>query len=96
MRLAFTYSVEQGLCSAGDAARVERHFETVGLPAKISDIAGKWPSTGQLLRLMAQDKKVKGGKLSLVLARGIGEAFVERDVALDRLTDFLERECARP
>jgi 3-dehydroquinate synthetase len=44
---------------------------------------------------MAQDKKVKGGKLALVLARGIGQAFVEHDIELDRLKDFLEQECAR-
>jgi 3-dehydroquinate synthase len=94
MRLAFTYSVEQGLCPAEDAARVMRHLEAVGLPAKIAEIPGKAPSTGQLLRLMAQDKKVQGGKLALVLTRGIGQAFLERDVPLDRLTDFLERECA--
>jgi 3-dehydroquinate synthetase len=42
---------------------------------------------------MAQDKKVKGGRLTLVLARGIGQAFVERDVAAAPLTDFLAREC---
>jgi 3-dehydroquinate synthase len=95
MRLAFTYSVEQGLCPPEDAARVERHLKAVGLPANIADIPGKAPSTGQLLRLMAQDKKVKGGKLALVLVRGIGQAFVERDVVLDRLTAFLEQECAR-
>lgn len=94
MRLAFAYSVEQGLCAAEDAARVERHLAAVGLPSKIADVPGKAPSTGQLLRLMAQDKKVKGGKLALVLVRGIGQAFVEHDVALDRLTAFLERECA--
>ncbi len=94
MRLAFTYSVEQGLCPAEDAARVERHLAAVGLNSRIADIPGKTPTTGQLLRLMAQDKKVKGGKLALVLVRGIGEAFVERDVPLDRLTTFLERECA--
>ena len=41
---------------------------------------------------MAQDKKVKGGKLALVLVRGIGEAFLERDIPMDRLTAFLERE----
>ena len=95
MRLAFSYSVEQGLCPAEDADRVQRHLADVGLPAKISDMQGKSPTTGQILRLMAQDKKVKGGKLALVLTHGIGKAFVERDVPLDRLTDFLERECAR-
>jgi len=94
MRLAFTYSVEQGLCPAEDAACVERHLAAVGLPFRIADISGKTPTTGQLLRLMAQDKKVKGGKLALVLVRGIGEAFVERDVPLDRLTAFLEGECS--
>lgn len=94
MRLAFAYSAEQGLCPPEDIARVERHLAAVGLPSRITDIPGKAPSTGQLLRLMAQDKKVKGGKLALVLVRGIGQAFVERDVALDRLTQFLERECA--
>jgi 3-dehydroquinate synthase len=95
MRLAFTYSTELGLCPAEDAARVERHLAAVGLPSKIAGIPGKSPSTGQLLRLMAQDKKVTGGKLALVLTRGIGQAFVERDVALDRLQAFLERECAQ-
>ena len=49
-----------------------------------------------LLQAMAQDKKVKGGKMVLVLARGIGDAFVERDVSMPELTDFLKRECATP
>lgn len=95
MRLAFTYSVALGLCPPGDADRVARHFTAVGLPTEIAAIPGKKPTAGELLRLMAQDKKVKGGKLALVLARGIGEAFVEGDVAMDRLTEFLKRECAR-
>ena len=94
MRLAFTFSVELGICAAADAARVERHLSAVGLPARIAAIPGGTPTPEALLRLMAQDKKVKGGKLALVLVRGIGEAFVEHDVALPRLTEFLTRECA--
>jgi 3-dehydroquinate synthetase len=42
---------------------------------------------------MAQDKKVKGGKLALVLVHGIGQAFIERDVPMNRLRTFLKREC---
>ena len=95
MRLAFSFSVELGLCPAGDAARVERHFEAVGLPVKIATISGARPAAAELLRLMAQDKKVKGGRLALVLVRGIGQAFVEREVPLPRLTEFLEKECGR-
>jgi 3-dehydroquinate synthetase len=44
---------------------------------------------------MAQDKKVKGGRLALVLVRGIGQAYVERDVPMEALSAFLARECNR-
>jgi 3-dehydroquinate synthase len=94
MRLAFTFSAELGLCPPADAARVERHLLAVGLPTRIAAISGGTPSPEALLALMAQDKKVKGGKLAFVLVRGIGQAFVERDVALPPLTEFLARECA--
>jgi 3-dehydroquinate synthase len=93
MRLAFTYSVERGFCPADDAARVSQHFRAVGLPTEISSIPGPHPTPDVLLRLMAQDKKVKGGKLALILVRGLGQAFVERDVAMPHLTEFLAREC---
>ncbi|MBM3545084.1 MAG: 3-dehydroquinate synthase [Alphaproteobacteria bacterium] len=91
--LAFKFSVAQGFCPPDDALRVERHLAKVGLPSKIADIPGKAPTPGQLLRLMAQDKKVQGGKLALVLVRGIGQAFVERDVPPDTITAFLKTEC---
>jgi 3-dehydroquinate synthase len=94
MRLAFDYSAERGLCPAGDAARVAQHFAAVGLPTAIAQIPGPRPAPEALLRLMAQDKKVKGGRLALVLARGIGQAFVERDVSMPQLTEFLARACA--
>src|SRR6476469_4413767 len=95
MRLAFTFSAEQGLCPADDVARVERHLAEVGLPGRIVDIPGIPPAPEQLLKLMAQDKKVKGGKLALVLVRGIGQAYVESDVPMEALSAFLARECNR-
>jgi 3-dehydroquinate synthase len=94
MRLAFTFSVERGLCSETDAARVANHLAAVGLPGEIGSIPGEPPTAERLLALMAQDKKVKGGKLALVLVRGIGAAFVERNVPMDRLGAFLTRECS--
>jgi 3-dehydroquinate synthase len=94
MRLAFSFSAEQGLCSASDVNRVEAHLVHVGLPGRISDIPGSLPTPEELLQLMAQDKKVKGGKLALVLVRGIGEAYVERDVPMKSLSAFLKKECA--
>jgi 3-dehydroquinate synthetase len=93
MRLAFAYSVERGLCPADDAARLTRHLAAAGLPTEIAAIPAPPPTPEALLRLMAQDKKVKGGRLALVLAHGIGQAFVERDVAVPLLSEFLMREC---
>jgi 3-dehydroquinate synthase len=93
MRLAFSFSAELGLCPASDVTQVERHLEAVGLPCRIAEVPGETPGPERLLQLMAQDKKVKGGKLALVLVRGVGEAFVERDIAMDRLSAFLAREC---
>jgi 3-dehydroquinate synthase len=94
MRLAFTYSAELGLCPESDVIRVERHLAAVGLPVRIAAIPGVTPTPEALLKLMAQDKKMKGGKLALILVRGIGQAFVEHDVPLPRLAAFLTRECA--
>jgi 3-dehydroquinate synthase len=93
MRLAFTFSAELGLCPERDVIRVERHLAAVGLPVRIGAIPGGTPTPEALLKLMAQDKKVKGGKLALILVRGIGEAFIEHDAKLPRLTEFLTREC---
>ena len=36
------------------------------------------------MQLMAQDKKVRRGKLTFILVRDIGEAFIARDVPADR------------
>ena len=94
MRQAFTFSAEQGLCPRADAERVERHLDAVGLPSRIAQIPGEKPTPERLLQLMAQDKKVKGGKLALVLTHGIGQAFLQRDVPMDRLRAFIEKECA--
>ncbi|HKQ55840.1 MAG TPA: 3-dehydroquinate synthase, partial [Methyloceanibacter sp.] len=65
-----------------------------GLPTAIAQIPGPRPAPEALLRLMAQDKKVKGGRLALILARGVGQAFVEPNVSMPQLTAFLARACA--
>jgi 3-dehydroquinate synthetase len=43
---------------------------------------------------MGQDKKVRQGRLTLILVRAIGEAFITRDVPMERLAAFMEREAA--
>lgn len=91
MVMAFDYSAASGLCPPEDAARVRRHFEAVGLPVSGSAIPGGAPDTETILALMRQDKKVRQSRLTLILARRIGDAFVARDVEVDSLHSFLQR-----
>jgi 3-dehydroquinate synthase len=94
--LAFRLSEELGLVGNNSVARVETHFAGIGLPTRIADIAGgQPPDAATLLKIMGQDKKVRGGKLTLILARGIGEAFISRDVAPGAVLDFLARQAGR-
>jgi shikimate kinase/3-dehydroquinate synthase len=92
---AFRLSEELRICAKGTSERAATHLAAVGLPTRIGDINGKdWPDVNKLLALMGQDKKVRGGNLTFILARGIGEAFVTKDVPPDKLAAFLAREAA--
>jgi len=94
MCLAFRFSEHLGLCPGGTAERVARHIQAVGLPTRIADIPGGKADAGELVRLMGQDKKVRDGRLTFILVRGIGEAFVSRDIDEPAVRDFLAREIA--
>ena len=92
--LAHDFSVAEGLARHGDAERCRAHLENVGLPVSIAAIPGPRLSADALLRHIAQDKKVKGGRLTFILTRGIGRAFVADDVPADRVDAFLRQQCA--
>ena len=89
MVLAFRLSVRLGLCPGQDAERFARHLKSVGLPTEITDIPGKRPGADELLAHMAHDKKAKDGTVAFILVRGIGDAFVTRDVAMDAVRAVL-------
>jgi 3-dehydroquinate synthase len=75
MVMAFDLSARLGLCPLEDAARVQRHLASIGLPTSPSWIDGRSWSSGRLVEHMSRDKKVKDGRIGFVLARGIGQAF---------------------
>jgi 3-dehydroquinate synthase len=95
MVLAFAFSAKRGLLAAEEVERVERHLAEVGLPTRLSDIPGGAASADQLMELIAQDKKVKRGKLTLILARGIGASFVAADVAAAEVREFVAERLFR-
>ncbi len=85
MALAFRLSVQMDLCPAEDAERLVRHLKLVGLPSAIADIPGPRPAPEALIAAMGHDKKAKHGRLTFILARGLGRAFVTTEVPMDRL-----------
>jgi 3-dehydroquinate synthase len=44
---------------------------------------------------MAHDKKMAGGRLPFLLARGIGQTFLAKDVDLQQVEKFLDGERSR-
>lgn len=78
--LAFDLSVQLKLAPAEDAARVRGWFARAGLPTSFANLPELGASEDDLIEIMRQDKKAADGKLVFVLARGVGRAFVARDV----------------
>ncbi|MBX5106210.1 3-dehydroquinate synthase [Rhizobium lentis] len=92
MVLAYEFSARMNLASPDDARRVERHLNEVGLPTRMSDIPGELPPAETLMEAIAQDKKVKSGKLTFILTRGIGQSFVADDVPAPEVLSFLREK----
>ena len=93
MAMAFDLSARLGLCPAADAGRVRRHLGAVGLPVHLRTIGGdnrrQWDAL-KLIDHMRGDKKAEGGRLTFILARGIGQSFVTRDVDETALRGLLD------
>ena len=89
MALAFRFSARRGLCREEDAERVEAHLARIGLPTSLSE-AGVAADGAALAGHMARDKKSSGGRVPFILARGIGEAFVDQSVELAEVAAFLD------
>jgi 3-dehydroquinate synthase len=88
--MAFDASASLGFCPVADARRVRAHFRAVGLPVTPLDVAGAAWDVDELLHHMTRDKKVKDGRVTFILTRGIGAAFVEHNVETDVVRSVLE------
>jgi len=99
MVLAAEFSAQLGMISESDAARVRHHLAEVGLPTHLQDIAGFTQEglgdADALMTLMAQDKKVKRGKLTFILLQAVGRAVIAPDVEPSLVRDFLSARLAR-
>ena len=94
--LAHRFSTKLKLCSQKDTDRVKKHLENVGLPTSLADIKKKKIDLdiNNLMTAIKHDKKVKKGKLTFVLSKGIGKAFVKNNVPETKVREFL-KECLK-
>jgi 3-dehydroquinate synthase len=88
LAMAAALSGECGFMASADAARVERLLERAGLPTRMTGVT---PATA--LEHMRIDKKVQGGRVRLVLLRGIGKAFLTADYPVAALNHTLAARC---
>lgn len=89
--LAFRYSARLGLCSGQEAMRVAAHMRASGLPDGLA-AAGIAASGETLVAHMRHDKKMNAGTLPFLLARGIGQTFLDKTVDLADVAAFLDEE----
>jgi 3-dehydroquinate synthase len=92
--LAFRFSAAQGFCATQDAQRATAAIAGAGLPTGLAEVPGHPFDAARLVRHMAQDKKAEAGKLTFILARGLGDAFIAKDVDAAAVTAFLRQEGA--
>ncbi|MCA0255191.1 MAG: 3-dehydroquinate synthase [Proteobacteria bacterium] len=92
MVLAHEFSTRLNHASRDDADRVRKHLKEVGLPVTIGEIPGDMPPAEQLMEAIAQDKKVKSGKLTFILTRGVGQSFIADDVPASEVISFLKEK----
>lgn len=91
MALAFRYSVRRGHCPPDDAKQAAETLHNAGLPTSLAE-AGVTANGAALVEHMLHDKKKAGGTLPFLLANGIGQTFLAKDVDLADVAAFLDTE----
>ncbi|MEH3036817.1 MAG: 3-dehydroquinate synthase [Sphingomonas adhaesiva] len=86
--LAFGFSAATGLCPREDSERVAAHWRASGLPDGLA-AAGIDAPAAKLVEHMRHDKKMAAGTLPFLLARGIGQTYLDRTVDLGKVEAFL-------
>lgn len=90
MVLAHQFSTAPGLCPETDTKRVIAHFKSIGLMTSPLDVRKDW-DVDAIMHHFTRDKKATQNSLNFILTRGIGKAYVAKDVAAERLREFLQQ-----
>jgi 3-dehydroquinate synthase len=89
MVLAFDFAAKLRLAATDDALRVRRHLADSGLPTRLAEVGLAGIPAERLIAHMRKDKKVRDGRITLILPRRIGDAFVMKNAPVEPLCEFL-------
>lgn len=95
MALALRYSARLGLMTAEDAEHGVTLISAAGLTTNLPEVPGGPYKADALVAAMQQDKKARAGRVPLILAKGLGEAFIYPDADLSDVQAFLQEELQR-
>jgi len=87
--LAARLSADLGWISSAEVERIERMMQSMNLPIDVPPNL----SSKQLLTIMQIDKKVRHGRVYLILLQAIGHALMTGDYPDQALSGLLERAC---
>ena len=92
LALAHEFSNRLNVCDADSVGRVRSHLVAAGLPTAIVDIPGPPMQADTLAGFIAQDKKVKRGRLTFILTKGLGQSYIADDISPDEVLAFLKEK----
>ncbi|MEX0693945.1 MAG: 3-dehydroquinate synthase [Rhodospirillales bacterium] len=91
MVMALELSVRLAMISEAESDALTDHLAELGLPTNLKGLAGNNWTAEALLQHMSRDKKTQDGKLTFILARGIGNSFVANDVDAKIVAEVLDK-----
>ncbi|MEM7570502.1 MAG: 3-dehydroquinate synthase family protein, partial [Pseudomonadota bacterium] len=91
MVMAHQVSHSLGHMASKDLDITLQTFEALGLPRRVERFGLDDLSAEEMIHHMAQDKKNVDERITLILSRGIGQAFLTRDVSAAVLEPMLEK-----
>ncbi|MEM7700835.1 MAG: 3-dehydroquinate synthase [Pseudomonadota bacterium] len=94
MVLAARYSARRGEISRQDAEHIANAIAGSELRSEVTSL-GMTADGAKLVDHMRHDKKMDAGTLPFLLLRGIGDAYLAKDVELDDVAAFLDEEMKR-
>ena len=88
MILALRLSVIKNYSELTDYKRLKNHLTKVGLKTSLAEIDEQFDNN-KLLSHCYQDKKAQDGKMTFILAQGLGKTIISRDVSDDEVRKVL-------